>query len=192
MPEFRVDWFSQNAERWTGLLAPLAGRPNLEFLEVGAFEGMATVWLLTNVLTDPSSRITAIDTWDGSPEHGPDLTDGLWERFLGNIDPWLAQVTIIRQPSWRGLRQLRAEPWLDFAYLDGSHDAPDVLSDLVLTWPLIKPGGVLVCDDYPWQYRGGDRLLRPAPAINAFRAIYAHQFRAVEFGWQATFWKAEA
>lgn len=38
----------------------------------------------------------------------------------------------------------------DFYYVDGSHVAPDVMADAVLGWRLLKPGGIMVFDDYEW------------------------------------------
>jgi hypothetical protein len=38
---------------------------------------------------------------------------------------------------------LSQEGWMfDFVYVDGSHEACDVLSDSVLVWPMLKPQGV--------------------------------------------------
>ena len=36
----------------------------------------------------------------------------------------------------------------DLIYIDASHYAPDVLSDAVLAFKLLKPGGILIFDDY--------------------------------------------
>src|SRR4051812_16718910 len=54
-------------------LTSLAGKPGLRFLQIGAFTGDASVWLLENILTDPSAFLVDVDTWSGSdePEHEP-------------------------------------------------------------------------------------------------------------------------
>jgi predicted O-methyltransferase YrrM len=41
--------------------------------------------------------------------------------------------------------------YFDFIYVDGSHQAPDVLSDAVLSFTLLKRNGVIAFDDYLWQ-----------------------------------------
>jgi predicted O-methyltransferase YrrM len=59
----------------------------------------------------------------------------------------------------------------DLVYVDGSHQAPDVLLDLVLSWQLLAVGGMLVMDDYLWAERYGaerDPIQTPKPAIDAF------------------------
>jgi predicted O-methyltransferase YrrM len=40
----------------------------------------------------------------------------------------------------------------DFIYIDESHQAADVLSDLTLSFPLCKIGGLITCDDYMWSF----------------------------------------
>ena len=35
-------------------------------------------------------------------------------------------------------------------YVDGSHQAPDVLSDAVVGFKLLKNNGIMIFDDYGW------------------------------------------
>ena len=66
----------------------------------------------------------------------------------------------------------------DFVYIDGSHHAHAVLSDLVHAFGLLKTGGLIVCDDYLWTATDadpGDVLARPKIAIDAFTTIYARK-----------------
>ena len=39
----------------------------------------------------------------------------------------------------------------DVIYIDGSHEEEDVYADLVGYWELVRPGGVLVGDDWNWD-----------------------------------------
>ena len=57
------------------------------------------------------------------------------------------KVTKIKATSREALRKLPFESY-DLVYLDGSHMAADVLEDAVLSFPLLKPGGILIFDDY--------------------------------------------
>jgi predicted O-methyltransferase YrrM len=54
----------------------------------------------------------------------------------------------------------------DFIYVDGSHKCLDVYLDGTLSWKLLKPGGVLVFDDY--LFNKGNILESPYEAINHF------------------------
>lgn len=67
--EFKHDWFSVHIPIWKKELKVYKNKPNLHFLEVGCFEGRATRWLLENILTNKSSKITVIDTFEGSIEN---------------------------------------------------------------------------------------------------------------------------
>ena len=64
--EFTSDWFSEHIPLWESQLFRLKGEANLSFLEIGAFEGRATLWLLNNILTHSSSGITCIDPFEES------------------------------------------------------------------------------------------------------------------------------
>ncbi|HEY1506651.1 MAG TPA: class I SAM-dependent methyltransferase, partial [Stellaceae bacterium] len=55
----------------------------------------------------------------------------------------------------------------DFIYVDGSHQAADVLTDLTLAFGLCRVGGLIACDDYLWQF-GQNPLLVPKIAIDSF------------------------
>lgn len=187
-PAFTADWSSVRGY-WGQMLAPLAGRPGLHFLEVGAFEGQATLWLLENILTDSDSGIEVVDTFEGSPEHaemGIDTSD-LYARFARNVASYLPRVRAHVGPSSEVLRALYlrdTRPRYDFVYLDGSHRAADVLEDAVLTWPMIRPGGLLAFDDYEWNLFPSDSPMHPRPGIDAFLRAHAFGYYEVYRGYQ--------
>ena len=64
--KFTTDWFIENLPIWERYLIHLANQPEINVLEIGSWEGMSACWLLDNILTHDSSRITCIDTFDGS------------------------------------------------------------------------------------------------------------------------------
>lgn len=177
-----IDWSAPRGY-WPDLFDRhrLTGRPGLLFLEIGCFEGMATRWLVENVLTDPSSGIVVIDTFAGSPEFsalGVDASQSR-RRFDANLAPWIAdcRVEVIVGRSQDELPRLPAEPVFDFVYVDGSHAAADVLEDAVNAWARLKPGGLLVFDDYVWTGEGPD-WAKPRAAVDAFVRCYQPQIRA--------------
>lgn len=72
--------------------------------------------------------------------------------------------------------------YFDFIYVDGSHQAPDVLCDAVLSFRLLRKFGLLAFDDYLWHEHlpyGVDPLRCPKPAIDAFTNLYCRQLRIV-------------
>ena len=54
----------------------------------------------------------------------------------------------------------------DLVFIDGGHKSDEVLQDAVLCWPLLKPGGVMVFDDY------GGRASKTRKGIDAFLSAY--------------------
>lgn len=173
----------------------MTGKPNLNFLEIGCFEGRTTRWLLENVLTDQTSRITVIDTFKGSPEfESLGIDSDFHERFEKNIADYKDKVDIRYGRSDNvlihlldGLHPKSAKskfhsPQFDFIYVDGSHMAADVLSDAVLSWPLLKLGGVMCFDDLHWGEENLQKWERPQIAIEAFVSCYASQLRGAPQG----------
>lgn len=70
----------------------------------------------------------------------------------------------------------------DFIYVDGSHQAPDVLADALLSFWLLRVGGVMIFDDYLWSmeaYGQQDPLNMPKPAINAFVNLFQRKLRVI-------------
>mgnify|MGYP006284026743 CR=1 FL=1 len=68
--------------------------------------------------------------------------------------------------------------YFDLVYIDGSHQAPDVLLDAALGFALTRVGGLLIFDDYLWSESlagGRDPLRCPKLAIDAFTNIHARK-----------------
>jgi len=170
---YQADWFSKYIPDWKKYTESLTGMPDLKFLEVGSFEGRSTVWMLENILTHPSSKILCVDTFGGSMEHERMSIDTttIEDTFWHNIRLTKAEekVQVIKGTSQVVLRTLPFNTF-DLAYIDGSHVATDVLSDAVLTLPLMKHGGIMVFDDYYWDDEP-DPLNRPKMAIDAFLRV---------------------
>jgi len=133
------DWASQYTPLWEKVYAPFKGKPNVAYLEVGCFEGGSIVWMLENILTDPTARVTAIDPFLGS------YKDTYYENLA--LSGAAEKVVTISDYSQRALRGL---PWdsFDIIYIDGSHVKESVLEDAVLSWRLLRRGGLLVFDNY--------------------------------------------
>jgi len=72
--------------------------------------------------------------------------------------------------------------YFDFIYVDGSHQAADVLCDAILSFRLLKTNGVIAFDDYLWAEPlpyGVDPVRCPKPAIDAFTNIYCRKVRII-------------
>lgn len=143
MPQFTQNWFDGNIpslQRWLG---KFSGRPGLRALEIGSFEGRSTLWLCENILTTEDARIDCLDLFATDPVHGDYLS-----RFRHNTSEHTWKVREVHGPSFEGLRQVEG-PY-DIVYVDGWHSAFGALADGVMSWPMLKVGGVMVFDDYLW------------------------------------------
>jgi hypothetical protein len=191
--KFTYDYFSDNIGRWRIDLARFAGRPGLSFLEVGSFEGKSTCWLLQNILTHETSRMTCIDVFYEEKSQGSYDTTGLdsyamslEDRFEHNVRQTGARDRVKKVVGLSGAMLRTLEPSsYDFIYIDGSHIAADVLEDAVLAWQLLKPGGVMTFDDYLWQEHQ-DPLLCPQLAIDAFLKVFEGRYRLLHQAYQVT------
>jgi predicted O-methyltransferase YrrM len=178
---FSSDWMSKCESEWRELLAPLAGKPDVQVLEIGSFEGRSAIWLLENVLTHPSSRLVCVDLFEG----------GYAQVFDDNIAASGAADRVERHAGLSGLalRRLPPEPAFDFIYIDGSHQPLDVLEDAVLSWRLLRPGGLMTFDDYEMAARrlaDFARIARPDIGIDAFLSAAASQLDVVLKSFQIT------
>lgn len=172
---FTADWFGGNIPVWQIHLGYLADKAGIRLLEIGCYEGRATVWLLGNILTHPSARIDCVD---------PFLVAETEPRFDHNIKTALGQQKVrkLKGYSHEVLRTLQLETY-DMVYVDGSHSAHNVLEDAVLAYRLLKPGGTMIFDDYDW-YAFNDPLLQPKIAIDAFLQVYGRQVDLLHHGYQ--------
>lgn len=168
---FTSDWFTHNIPVWDKALAPFKGKSGIQYLEVGLFEGRATMWMIENILTHPTSRLTGMDLFAGDHEnqHG-----SFKETYLANLQLSGAadRATTIQGNSQVELRKLPLES-CDIVYIDGSHLNADVLEDAVLCWRLLKDGGVLIFDDY------GGGAANPKLGIDTFVRYYGDHFDVV-------------
>lgn len=176
---FTVDWFDGNIPTWAWLFQT-HDRPSWKCLEIGSFEGRSATWVLNSVKNLES--ITCVDTFEGSREHSKDLKYGLYERFLENIEPYKDKVIIKRGISRDVLKTLPKAEY-DFIYVDGSHEAHDVLTDAVLAYDLLKPGGLMIFDDYNSGWDGVKY------AVNAFLHVYHPFLKPVHENYQLALMK---
>jgi predicted O-methyltransferase YrrM len=173
--EFTQDWVGKRTDIWSEVFQPHVGAP-VRMLEVGSFEGRSTVWFLENVLTHPEARIVCVDTFAGGVEHGGlDLSE-LEQRFDRNMASHAQKVIKAKGLSRVVLRELPLESF-DIAYVDGSHEAADVLADAVLVWDLVKAGGLVVFDDYGWEPDG------PRVALDAFLQCMEGTYESLHKGY---------
>ena len=187
------DWFSHNIASWQEIFRE-AGAPR-SILEIGAYEGRSTVWMAEHLLAD-GGEIVVVDHWRGSATHDPAEMPAVEARFDANLEQLrrrvpAARLVKVKAPSAQALPRLLADGRagsFDFVYVDGSHEAPDVLTDAVLAYPLLRTGGLVAFDDYGWR-RFADVNENPKAAVDAFANVFWKKLALISAGYQAIFRK---
>ena len=192
--QFTTGWFETTAKGvWDSLIPALQPK---RILEIGSYEGASTCYLIKSIGANKDTEIHCIDTWEGGIEHqiggnAPSDMTGVEKRFHHNTKLALNEVNnSVRLFIHKGfsditLSKLLAQGmqnYFDFVYIDGSHQAPDVLCDAVLSFRLLRTNGVIAFDDYLWQEQlpnGTDPIRCPKSAIDAFTNLYCRKLRII-------------
>ena len=207
-------FFEHSAEWWGASKALSAVDWSLprRVMEIGAFEGGSTQWLLRYLVSGhDASQLVSLDLWSKSSlacalgkgkknssndENIADSSsdDDIYARFrataCGNHrtssairimagDSFLSLVKLLAEHH----QQLEEEEALsspssssyspsspsslrlfDLIYVDGGHDGATALSDGLLSYRLLRPGGLLIFDDYVNEVKASvDALLAAHP-----------------------------
>ena len=179
--QFSSDWFTYHIRVWESLLTEFKDKADVRYLEIGVLEGRSAIWMLENILTHPSARLTAIDIFP----------DDLQERFVGNIDKsgFRDKVEIVKGKSQAKLRELPLGSY-DLIYIDGSHRAKHVFVDAALSWDLLKEGGVLIFDDYLWNIELPSDLIPKGP-IDTFLMAFGDEIELLHREYQVAIRKSK-
>jgi len=157
-------------------------------LEIGAFDGVSANMMLDHLFPHPESRVCCIDPFLPDPTT-PEVSKQTRLDFYENLKRGghTEQIDIFEGLSVEVLAWMIAEDgyWdsFDLIYIDGSHLAHDVLTDAVISWNLLKYGGVIAFDDYEWN-GGNSPLDRPKLGIDAFASVFHPQLRLVKSGYR--------
>lgn len=183
---YTTDWFTINIPNWETLLERFKGKPQLRYLEVGCFQGRSLVWMLENILTHETSTADAVDSWAGSPEHSDEQKKDLFMIFLNNVSSYpVDKINIHRGYSYSILRRDFSVGYdmFDIIYIDADHKASSVLEDAILAFRLLKPGGVMIFDDYQIENTDHD-INFPKIAIDAFCHIFRDEIENMYISYQ--------
>ncbi len=131
--------------------------------EIGVWKGASTIVMARELQRlGIDGVVFAIDSWLGSVEHwiephyfaSLNMVHGypaLQRKFMANMLAHDVQDVVVPLP----LDSINAANLLahhgislDMIHLDAGHDVRSVTADLAEWWPRLKPGGVLIGDDY--------------------------------------------
>ena len=185
---FSNDWFQRwTRETWERMFPVM--KPS-RVLEIGCYEGASTCCAIQLVASFRPLEIHCIDHWEGGIDHHDLKVDmgAVETRFRQNVEslrsdmPHEVRLEVHKGRSDLELAKLLVEGkenYFDFIYVDGSHQAADVLADAVLAFKLLRVGGFMGFDDYLWAEDlpyGRDPVRSPKMAIDAFTAVNCRKF----------------
>jgi predicted O-methyltransferase YrrM len=137
-------------------------RPNI-VIEIGVWKGASTLHMAEALRrSDVPGVIIAVDTWLGSSEH---RTNADWfaslrvqngqptiqQTFMANVLSSGLQDYVLPLPldSGNAAELVRAAGLsADLIHIDAGHDYRSVTADIEAWWPLLRPGGILIGNDY--------------------------------------------
>jgi predicted O-methyltransferase YrrM len=163
---------------------------SVRMLQIGAYTGDASVWILHKVLSHENSILVDVDTWEGSDE--PSHHEMQWNAVEAQYD----HKTQHGRSNRKILKFKGTSDWFfknnleqyDFIYIDGDHTAYGVLKDAVAAFECLKVGGILAFDDYQWS-AGLGTLNEPKLAIDAFSLVYSDRLATLVDGYQRWYQK---
>ena len=187
MPQFSSDWFTNALVNFDYIKTYLIKEEKAinDILEIGSHEGRSSCWMLENMLTD-TGTMTCIDpfadrpvtafSYDSIPEDRS--IENLFRANTAEVKKPGQTLEVVANMSFHALAQLIVDKrQYDFIYVDGSHNADDALADAVMCFGLLRPGGVMLFDDYLWEDDVSAYLGRPKQSIDAFVNMFYHRLK---------------
>ena len=156
-PLYTQNWANVLRKNQHNFLDPLIkGMPSINYLEIGVFEALGAVHMLSKY---PQLKYTGIDCWNLADApvviEDKDGIDAVHMRAEANIKPFSDRARLIKNHSVKALCQLVVEfedqRGFDLIYIDAGHFATDVVIESALCWNMLKVGGIMFWDDYKNQ-----------------------------------------
>lgn len=172
------NWFDAYAKpNFEKFLTPLSGKDDLIILQLGAYTGDASLWLLDNI---KSLVLVDVDTWEGSDE---EVHHKLNFSEVERVYDKKVHGRTVKHKSTSVEYLIKSLFDYDFVYVDADHTAASALLDGELAWRNLKSGGLLAFDDYQW---GADLPSSKSPklGIDLFLERHAGEYELLESGLQ--------
>jgi predicted O-methyltransferase YrrM len=151
-------------------------------LELGVYQGDASLFFLDNLMAHEQSRLHLVDTWAGSVEYNREID---WERVMNTFSmnilnaPNSEKIVIHRKTSNEMLNKfIKQGMRFDIIFIDANHDSRAVMLDAMLAWRVTKIGGTIIFDDYTWT-KMPHEWERPKIAIDSFLEIYQENIEVI-------------
>lgn len=178
-----------NKDHWSNfryLEKKFKGKDSLRFMEIGSCEGYTATKICDYILTGKNCKLDCVD---------PDPVDLFHKNMVKHKDKYYFH----KEYSIEYLTRVYSDtPKFDFIYIDGDHNSVGIIEDAVLSWKVLKIGGILLIDDYgmkirdPWfygchkEFKNTPNLMfiHPMVAISSFLTIYRGCYKLIRHNYQ--------
>ena len=107
-----------------------------------------------------------------------------------NVSPYKHRITKFKGTSYQYFNNNFESEKFDLIYIDGSHHSDDVMLDAIRAFQMLKVNGLIIFDDYFWNYYS--RIQDNASgAINSFVRLKRNQLEVICFDYQLILRKTE-
>jgi predicted O-methyltransferase YrrM len=165
------DWFSKNCYHFFCIKNLI--KKKINYLEIGSFEGNSLMFILKNFNT---KFVCSVDTWKGSDEHKNLNMKIIENNFDYNLKEFKNKFTKEKKTSDSFFKFNKK--YFDLIYIDGSHEFKQVQKDCKNSWFFLNRGGIIIFDDYFWNYYK-NLFKNPAYAINCFLKTIKNKYKVI-------------
>jgi hypothetical protein len=171
MKSIHPNWFVETGAKkiFEENLSDYAGK-KINFLQIGAFTGDASVWLLENILTNSESTLTDVDSWAGYSGLEGFTWETAHDEYKNKLSSYSNKVSSIQMTSDQFFKQNKN--MYDIIYIDGDHSGGSVLRDAVNAFDCLTDNGLLIFDDYIFASGHQSIMCCPKYAIDSFINIH--------------------
>jgi tetratricopeptide (TPR) repeat protein len=187
--------FEKNILRFREGRSDAATAAAIQVLEIGTYTGTSIIELMKLI---PDSYGVALDKWTNYEETSNNEVLSILQNmeqnnienvFYRNIKTAGLENRILGikgDSSEMLLKFTKENRMFDFIYVDGSHKCLDVTLDLFLSWNLLQKGGMMVIDDYLYNYDKFTELPfeYPFEAVNHFLNKFANEMIVLDKGYR--------
>ena len=153
------DYFSMHSYNFFKYLNLLEG--NFNYLEIGTYEGNSAMFVAN---TFPKSKVYCVDNWNKTEEYGDQNFDIVEKNFDYNTSSF---KNILKFKNNSDDFFKKNNTLFEVIYIDGYHKDFQVLKDCRNAWKILKKNGLLICDDYIWNFYENIKE-NPCYSINKF------------------------
>lgn len=145
----------------------------VSYLEIGSYEGCSAVYVYKRF---KPKRIYCVDIWKDTNEGYNTSNFNLIENNFDKNTKNISSIKKIKKTSNDFFSTNKF--FFDVIYIDGYHYGPQVYKDCVNSWKFLKKDGILICDDYIWNYY---KIIKnnPCYAINKFLQEIKNQYKII-------------